>query len=349
MFDLLARLAVTTVLSMTIFSDIPQLREKYWKRLGLQELYQPTSTATIPASYELLCTLTEAHVKEIPFENLSQHMLQRRDLPTLDLPKIAHKVLERRRGGFCLELNGLFAEFLIDLGYDVILVPAIVGRPPLLFDHPPTHVILIVTVPSSKERYSVDVGFGEPPLHPLPCGDEDLEHGKIQTTPEGMVSRLVRRNGQNQDIVKDGDSVQLEWLKDGGIWTPRLQWKYDDMVPSVSESKRKLSDFQPALDLVLQEGSNFSRKIIVCRLTQDCKTTLAGNLLKVTGPPRFPIQEQNSKKDTITTPPVTTTSLDSLERVRQVLLEEFNIPLEETEELDITQSMAQDPTLWSQM
>jgi N-hydroxyarylamine O-acetyltransferase len=73
----------------------------YLDRLGL-----PRTVAPMP---EALRTLHLAHLEQIPFENLSVALGEPVDL---DPQALATKVLGRGRGGFCYELNGLFAHLL---------------------------------------------------------------------------------------------------------------------------------------------------------------------------------------------------------------------------------------------
>jgi arylamine N-acetyltransferase len=310
------------------------------KRLGLDPalLHQHQEKG-----FDLLCQLTEAHVKNIPFENLAQHG-GKGGTATLDLPKLADKVLDRNRGGFCFELNGLFSAFLTEIGYQVTLVPAIVHSPDLEigFDRPATHLLLMVKVkdPTATQNqqhddpYLVDVAFGEPALHPLQYNEWNVE----QKTSEGMISRLFRKD---QD-----DNVIVEWHKNGK-WEPRLLIKHSDTLCLEEDGApdnenirtRTFEDFTNSLELVKDPDSIFSRKLIVCRITRDEKRTLAGNVLKVTGPPRFGMNGAP--------PPVVIRKLESLEDVRHVLQNEFAISLDETEGLNLAKSLGADPTVWS--
>jgi N-hydroxyarylamine O-acetyltransferase len=47
----------------------------------------------------------------------------------LDTDALFDKIVRRRRGGFCYELNGLFAALLRELGFDATLKSAKVFRP----------------------------------------------------------------------------------------------------------------------------------------------------------------------------------------------------------------------------
>src|SRR5687768_14066907 len=82
-----------------------------------------------------LAELQERHLLSVPFENLDTHMDTR---IVLEIPWLYDKIVVRRRGGFCYELNGLFAELLRDLGYRVEMLAARVFGPNGLgppFDH----------------------------------------------------------------------------------------------------------------------------------------------------------------------------------------------------------------------
>jgi N-hydroxyarylamine O-acetyltransferase len=80
------------------------------------------------ADAETLRSLHRAHQMSVPFENLSIHLGEPISLESGDL---FGKVVTRRRGGFCYELNGLFALLLEALGMRVQRVAARVsGRRP---------------------------------------------------------------------------------------------------------------------------------------------------------------------------------------------------------------------------
>ena len=91
--------------------------------------------------------LHRRHQTAVPFENLSIHLGEQISLDPGDL---FDKIVTRGRGGFCYELNGLFAVLLEMLGHKVTRVSARVG------DGPPfDHLALLV-----DDAWLVDVGFG---------------------------------------------------------------------------------------------------------------------------------------------------------------------------------------------
>jgi len=81
-------------------------------------------TGELTPSEPVLRELHRAHLLAVPFENLDIS----RGVPIqLDYPALFGKIVTRRRGGFCYELNGLFAELLRALGFSVKLLSASVA------------------------------------------------------------------------------------------------------------------------------------------------------------------------------------------------------------------------------
>lgn len=136
-----------------------------------------------------LAELQERHLLSVPFENLDTHTDTR---IVLEIPWLHDKIVERRRGGFCYELNGLFAELLRDLGFQVDLLAARVfggGTLGPLFDH----LTLLV-----DDAWLVDVGFGAFSLHPLRWDSREE-----QEDPAGSF-RLVDHT-DDVDVYQDGE------------------------------------------------------------------------------------------------------------------------------------------------
>ncbi|WP_431894160.1 arylamine N-acetyltransferase family protein [Nonomuraea sp. bgisy101] len=141
-----------------------------------------------------LRALQLAHLTAVPFENLSIHL---GEPISLERDALFDKVVGRRRGGFCYELNGLFAELLTALGYRVTLLAARVfhgSRPGPLFDHMALRVDL-------DEPWLVDVGFGDFADEPLRL-DERAE----QKDDGGVFQVVPAASGHGDlDIVHKGD------------------------------------------------------------------------------------------------------------------------------------------------
>ena len=110
---------------------------------------------------ETLRGLQVAHLLAVPFENLSIHA---GEPIVLEDDALFDKIVERRRGGFCYELNGLFAALLRALSFDVAMLSAGVANAEGVFGPSFDHMALMVTL---DERWLVDVGFGDSFREPL--------------------------------------------------------------------------------------------------------------------------------------------------------------------------------------
>jgi len=128
----------------------------------------------------------------VPFENL--------DIPlgkpiTLSLQSFYDKIVGRRRGGFCYELNGLFGWLLEQIGFDVEMVSARVfdgAQRGAEFDH----LVLLVEM---GETYVADVGFGDSFLEPLrlESGDEYALHGSSYRLMGQDSERVLQRRRES--------------------------------------------------------------------------------------------------------------------------------------------------------
>ena len=109
------------------------------------------------ADLATLQSLHLAHVFNVPFENLDIHLGLGIDL---DIIKVFKKIIDEKRGGYCFELNKLFALLLSQLGYQVRLSSARVlyGYPLGGEPRPRTHMVLFVVI--EEVEYLVDVAFG---------------------------------------------------------------------------------------------------------------------------------------------------------------------------------------------
>ncbi|WP_435649531.1 arylamine N-acetyltransferase family protein [Kitasatospora purpeofusca] len=141
-----------------------------------------------------LARLQEAHLDAVPFENLSIHL---GEPVVLEPEALLEKVVGRRRGGFCYELNGAFAALLRALGYRVELLAARVfdgAEPGPPFDH------LALRVEADGAAWLVDVGFGRFARRPL-----RLDERGRQQDPAGVFTVTPTSGGTGDlDVALDG-------------------------------------------------------------------------------------------------------------------------------------------------
>jgi len=113
--------------------------------------------------FEMLSQLHLAHLLHVPFENLSIHS---HEPIVLNDSALFEKIVTRRRGGFCYELNGLFAALLHELGFEVAMLSAQVAGNQHEFSRDFDHMTLRVAL--NREQWLADVGFGDSFIEPLP-------------------------------------------------------------------------------------------------------------------------------------------------------------------------------------
>jgi N-hydroxyarylamine O-acetyltransferase len=174
-----------------------QAIDAYLERIGLS---QP-----VTADQAGLRALHRAHQLAVPFENLSIHLPE----PiSLDADDLIGKIVTRRRGGFCYELNGAFALLVEALGGQVRRVGAkVYGASGL--GPPLDHMALIVTAADGTGPWLADVGFGSHSVYPLRFDDRaeqadpaatfllaDTADGDIRVIKDGAPEYLIEPRGR---------------------------------------------------------------------------------------------------------------------------------------------------------
>lgn len=329
-------------------SNVSCLVEAYRRCFHLED------TEELRPTLATLHLLMELHLRHIPFENLSMHMIGENEPPiVLTRTEIMHKVFDKKRGGCCLELNGLFSFLLQELQFaSVTLVPCYVyagkerghRNKRAKFRARASHFMILVEVVDSGQ-YFVDVGLGEPALGPLSYNSDSMQTEQI--TADGMKSRIIP-DPQGSWTDKDGKTrccYILEWWvvhgNEAGYWEPRLQWDGQDAPLCRDDRNRNhyaLEHFQYVIPLLKSPKSSFYRKNIACLLTRSMKLSLSGRRLRMTSPRFGPSQTK------------TVQNLESDEAVVLVMKERFGIELQENEQLDLSKAMGSvDSRLWDHL
>jgi N-hydroxyarylamine O-acetyltransferase len=201
-------------------------------------------TGPVEPSLAALADLQAAHLLTVPFENLDIHLGVPIDLAE---PALHDKIVRRRRGGFCYELNGLFAALLRQLGFQVTLLAARVHGPRGL-GPPYDHLALRVDL---AEPWLVDVGYGRFNRHPLRLGSR-----AEQADPHGTF------------LIRDADHGDLDVARNG-----RPEYL-------IETRPRDLVDF--AATCWYQQSSpasHFTRSLVCTLTTVDGQVTLSGRKL----------------------------------------------------------------------
>jgi N-hydroxyarylamine O-acetyltransferase len=149
----------------------------------------------ITPSASTLRALHLAHLLTVPFENLSIHA---GDPIVLDDAALFTKIVERRRGGFCYEANGLFAALLRALGFKVTMLSAeVAGKEGGSYSPPFDHMALMIAL---KDRWLADVGFGDSFHEPLLLDEqsEQLQAGDAFKITQDDAYRVLMRREQGE-------------------------------------------------------------------------------------------------------------------------------------------------------
>ena len=206
----------------------------------------------VAPTLETLRAVHRAHLFTVPFENLDIGL--RREIPC-DESAALRKIVERKRGGFCYEMNGAFAALLREMGFHITLLSARVAREDGSEGPEFDHLTLRVDL---EEPWLADVGFGDSFLDPLRLKvDIEQEQG-------GRFFRLV----------EDSERIQLQMREPGKAWKNQY---------SFTQTPRGLEDFA-AMCRYHQTSpeSHFTRKRICTMATEDGRVTLADYKLIVT-------------------------------------------------------------------
>ncbi|HEY1320126.1 MAG TPA: arylamine N-acetyltransferase [Streptosporangiaceae bacterium] len=222
-----------------------QTATAYLRRIGV--------TPPAGADAASLRALHRAHLLTVPFENLSIHLAEPISLTEDDL---ISKIVQRRRGGFCYELNGAFAVLLETLGAQVTRLAARVYGADGRLGPPFDHLTLAVRLPDGSGPWLADVGFGSHSSYPLRLDSRDE-----QDDPGGRF------------LLTDAAAGDVEVLKDG-----QPQYR-------IEMRERSLAEFVPTC--WWQETSpqsHFTHSTICSRLTGDGRISISGHtLIRTTG------------------------------------------------------------------
>jgi N-hydroxyarylamine O-acetyltransferase len=217
--------------------------ESYLRRIEYDGPREPTSIT--------LRNLHRQHLFNVPFENL--------DIPlgtpiALDISQLFQKIVVRRRGGFCYELNGLFGELLKAMGFRVDMLSARVRREDGGFGPEFDHMLLKVEL---EEPWLVDVGFGDSFVDPIVfhAGGADQVNGHRY---------VVLPRGQEWELLREDDNGQVPL------------YVFSDVPHPLSDYEEMCVFHQTSPE------SHFTKSWICSRATADGRITLANMRLIVT-------------------------------------------------------------------
>lgn len=219
-------------------------REKYLDRINYLGSLEPNLV--------VLKKLQKNHLLTVPFENLDIHYQTPIEL---NIDRIYEKIVQNNRGGFCYELNGLFYELLLSLGFNAKRVSARVFKKDNEYSPEFDHFAIIVKIGTTE--YLTDVGFGEFIFEPL-----ELQFGKIQKDQRASYLIDKHTNGYLQVTrIENGQAVPEFIFKNVG----RELKEYTEMCEYHQSNP----------------NSHFMKKRLISIPTENGRITISGNTLKI--------------------------------------------------------------------
>jgi N-hydroxyarylamine O-acetyltransferase len=158
-----------------------------------------------------LKAMMRAQLFSVPFENLD---VQAGKIISLVPEDIVEKIVYQRRGGYCYEVNGLFAMALTALGIEYELI----GARPMFYPtrRPKTHMVLLVKL--DGKQWICDLGFGSYGIR-APIGLHQVDQPQQQDNDRFQLVQLNAREYAVQAWVDDAwvnqfsfDLDQQEWI-----------------------------------------------------------------------------------------------------------------------------------------
>ena len=173
-----------------------------------------------PATVDL-ATLREIHLRHllhIPYENLD---VQLRHPVDLNVERIYNKIVERQRGGWCYEMNGLLGWALQTIGFEVTRMAGAVMRAVEGEGQVGNHLVLQVML---DQPYLADVGLGDGLREPIPlregCYQQEFLHYRLEHLQDGYwrLHNHPASNVSSFDFKQEPASEQLlankcQWLQ----------------------------------------------------------------------------------------------------------------------------------------
>ena len=211
--------------------------EAYLKRIH----YDGSRTPTLAN----LIGLHRTHLLNVPFENLDIHL--GRPI-VLDGDKIIHKIVERRRGGFCYELNGAFCSLLRVLGFEVSMLSAAVAGDEGSYGRPFDHMALLVEL---DEPWLADVGFGDSFREPL-----------------RLTDREEQQQGDEAYRLSDAGEYLILERREAGMW--HAQYRFTLQPHDLQDYAGMCHYHQTSAE------STFTQRRTCTRATPDGRITVTG-------------------------------------------------------------------------
>ncbi|WP_082356059.1 arylamine N-acetyltransferase [Novosphingobium sp. AAP83] len=154
----------------------PMQLRNYLERVGF--------SGPVMANFGTLDMIVRGHVQAIPFENIDVQLGAK---PGTDSDEAFAKLVERRRGGWCYEHNGVLGAALAAIGFDVVRISAGVTRQVRGNAAMGSHLCLLV-----EGKWLVDAGFGSWIGAPVPLEEGEWLHAPLPVSLARTDDRMWR-------------------------------------------------------------------------------------------------------------------------------------------------------------
>ena len=254
-------------MSDQLFLPLPDA-DAYLRRIGIEE-----AASSLTPDKDLLDRLIYAHQTHVPFENLDMCQLH---VPSdLGIPALFDKVVTRRRGGYCFELNALFASLLEALHFDTRAVFCrIVNGHPDSEVRPSLHRGTLVKL--DGVFHFCDVGYGGP----MPAGSVPVIDGYSGPVcgEEFCMDRLTEFAGISSGVAHPQDDVYSWWRlsrRPDGPGSDKQKILEFNLFPQNN------ADFLPANMWCSSDMSLFKKRIIINLRTENGHRSITGDRLVI--------------------------------------------------------------------
>ena len=225
--------------------------DAYFKRIGYSGSRAPT--------LDTLKALHFAHALAVPFENLT---VLGGEPVLIDIKSLQKKIVQGHRGGYCFEVNGLFAAVLRALGFKVTtLIGRVRWKAPEEVETNRSHMMSLVDLPEG--RFLADIGFGGVTM----TGPVPFVIDEVHATPH-EPRRLLARD------VQGSAGFELQALL-GDTWAPVYRFTLEPNGPVDYEQANWHTSTHPS--------SIFKQFLIIGRPTATTRKSIFNTRLTIRG------------------------------------------------------------------
>lgn len=223
-----------------------ELNALFLKRIGIPENENFT--------FETLDNILEKTGKNIPFENLC---IIENKTSNITKENLINKMLVKKEGGLCYELNSIFYFFLIENGFNAVLARGVVyeNATQAYLTLGRTHVTILIT--HEEQTYLIDTGFGgNLPLKPVPLTGETV-------TSNNGEFRIRKVKNEHGDYV-----LEMKLKHKDTDW--KIGYAFDSKKPITD-----VSEFNEIQTIITEhQESPFNKNPLITRLTNGGNLTL---------------------------------------------------------------------------